>query len=110
MKIIKAFFYKDGKISKTAIILTLATFIVLGLYTFQSLFAGSQFGSNGWWTVPEFNVSAGVTILFTLSALYVANHKLPSHQEKVTPEQFGELRSQVSDLVQSISGRDKNAG
>ena len=106
MKVIKAFFYKDGEFSKTASFLTLATFILLGLWVFQSLFAGNEFG--GWWTLPEFNVSAGVTILFTLSALYVANHKLPGQQEKITPEQFGELRNQVGDLINAVSGRDKD--
>ena len=98
------FFYKNGQISKTAIFLSIATFILLALWLFQSLFAGVEFG--GWWTVPRFDPSAGVTILFTLSALYVANHKLPGNQEIVTPEQLAELRQQVATLVDSVSNDD----
>lgn len=103
MKFVEIFFYKDGKISKTSIFLSFATFILLLLWPFQCLFVGTTF-FNEWWTVPEFNVSAGVTVLFTLSALYVANHKLRGQQEHITPEQLGELRQQVGDLVQSVKG------
>lgn len=102
MKFAEIFFYKNGQMSKTAIFLSIATFVLLLLWIFQSLFAGTEFG--GWWTIPDFNASAGVTILFTLSALYVANHKLPGSQETVSPEQWAELRQQVGDLVDSVSG------
>jgi len=107
MKFSEIFFYKDGKVSKTAIFLSLGTFLLLLLWPFQALFAGTEFFD--WWTIPEFNVTAGITVLFTLSALYVANHKIPGNQETITPEQFGELREQVGELVSSVSGRDDDS-
>lgn len=102
MSLIETFFHKENKLSKTAIILSVTTFIVLGLYLFQSLFSGSEF--FGWWTVPGFDPSAGVTILFAVSTLYVANHKLRSSAEVITPEQVAELRDKVDVLVDSVSG------
>lgn len=106
MKLIRALFYKNGEVSKTAILLTLGSFALMGLWIFQSLFAGAEFG--GWWTVPEFNATAGVTILFTFSALYVTNHKIRGSQETITPAEITELCQQVGDLVQSVKGSDQN--
>ncbi len=103
-KIIRPFFYKNGVFSKTAFFLTIATVIVLCLYPFQTLFVGTVFA--GWWTVPAFNVSAGVTILFTLATLYVTNHnrRLNGKPEVVTPEELADLKVKVEAMVKSMTG------
>ncbi len=106
-KLVRTFFYKDGKISKTSIFLTIATFLTLLLWPFQALFVGAEFG--GWWTVPAFDATSAVTILFTLSTLYVANHKLTGQREEVSPQQMETLRTQVGDWVGAVQG-DSNGG
>ena len=65
--IYEAFCYKHGQLSKTAIFLSLATLLLLGMWGFQSLFVGVVF--FGWWTVPAFSPGAATSVMATLSAL-----------------------------------------
>jgi hypothetical protein len=104
-KIIEVFIKKDKEISKTSIFLSIATLILLILWPLQSLLVGSTFG---WWVVPAFDVKTGVTVLFTLSALYVANHKIPSRNILVSPKDFKALRRDVDNLIKSTCGENKD--
>lgn len=91
MKFLEIFFKKDGQWSKTAIILSVATFIVLFLYTFQSLLEGTKLFDS--WVVPEFSPDAAFTILVTLASLYVANHRLTGSIAKAK-----ELKDEIGSL------------
>lgn len=71
-KLYEAFAIKGGKISRTAIFLSLFSIALLGLWIFQSLFVGVEF--FGWWTIPEFNTGAATAVMTIFSALYVVNH------------------------------------
>lgn len=71
--ILNVFGKKDGKISKTAIFLSLATFLLLLIWPFQALFAGVTL--FGFWIVPEFSAGAATAVMGILSSLYVLNHK-----------------------------------
>ncbi len=66
-----ALFYKDGKLSKTSIFLSLFSLTVLALWIFQSLFVGVVL--FGWWTIPAFNIGAAVSVMTIYSALYIVN-------------------------------------
>jgi len=70
--IIKAFIFKDGEVSKTAILLSIAGLVLVTLWPFQSLFAGVCF--FGWWTIPVFDPGAAASVITTLSGLYLLNH------------------------------------
>ena len=97
------FFFKEGKISKTAIFLSLATFIILFLWLFQSLFAGTEF--FGWWTIPEFSSSAGVSVLGSLAALYAVNHGWVNKDQGMNPETLRGIREQIDAISEVVSGK-----
>jgi hypothetical protein len=69
---VRAFFFKNNSLSKTAVFLTIATAIILGLYTFTGLFAGATL--LGWWVVPAFDSGAACALLTVLSGVYVASN------------------------------------
>ena len=102
-KICRTFFYKNDSLSKTAIFLSCATAIVLLLYFFQSLFAGTEFG---WWTVPEFNAAAAATVLGSLAALYTVNHGWVNRAGAPSAQDFAEIREQIDSVVQSVRGEE----
>ena len=70
-RLYKIFCTKNGEDSKTAIILSLASFALLFLWVFQSLFAECKFGI---WEVPEFSPGAAASVMTTLGAIYLVNH------------------------------------
>ncbi len=98
----KIFFYKNGEISKTAIFLSIATFITLLLWPFQALFAGTVFFS--WWTVPAFSASAAVSVLGSLGALYAVNHGWVNREGGITPADIAEVRASLDSVTNSIRG------
>ncbi|PIZ58618.1 hypothetical protein COY23_00280 [bacterium (Candidatus Torokbacteria) CG_4_10_14_0_2_um_filter_35_8] len=81
----RIFAFKNGKISKTAIILSITTFLILSLWVFQSLFAGVTF--FGWWLIPKFNTMAASGIEAIVSSLYVLNHSNRIKKEVVSKEE-----------------------
>lgn len=98
----RAFFFKNGKLSKTAIILSVATFIVLGLYIFQSLFGGVTL--LGWWLVPEFSPGAATSIMGVLATLYVANHSRFVTGEDGSAERLANAREEVNKALEAVKG------
>ena len=98
------FFTKRGEISKTAIFLSLATFILLFLWPFQSLFAGMTF--FGWFIVPEFSAGAATAVMGSLAALYAVNHGWVNKQpgEELSPDDMVDLREKLDSFAQTISG------
>ena len=93
----RIFAFKNGKISKTAIILSVTTFLILSLWVFQSLFAGVTF--FGWWLIPEFNTMAASGIEAIVSSLYILNHSnrikrekevVPEEEEEINPRNYGD--------------------
>jgi hypothetical protein len=97
-----AFFYKNGKVSKTAIILTLASLSLIGLWVFQSLFSGTVFA--GWWTIPEFDAGSATAVMGTVVTLYCVNHsKLVSGNDAAELE---ELRTKIDTVVASVRRDD----
>lgn len=67
----RAFFYRNGQFSKTAVFLSVAVTLTLLMWPFQSLFVGTTFW---YWTVPPFNSEAALAVIGVISSLYVANH------------------------------------
>jgi len=102
--VFEAFCYKRGQLSKTAIFLSLATLILLALWTFQSLFAGVVFFT--WWTVPEFSAGAATSVMATLSALYLVNHSKLVRSDPDSPEAFEEAREAVDKVVAAVKRED----
>jgi hypothetical protein len=101
-RVFQGLFYKNGQFSKTAFFLSLATVILLFLWPFQSLFAGTTL--LGWWVIPEFSSSAATAVIGCLATLYLFNHsKLVSSQ---TPEGLAELREKIDIVVDSFDRRD----
>ena len=72
---------KDGKFSKTASIHSVAWFLVLTLYTLQSVLQGAVIKTS-WLTyaVPEFSAAAASVILGLVSTTYVSNNYLKGKQ------------------------------
>jgi len=104
MSLVKTFFYKDNKLSKTAIFLTFATLILLLLWPFQALFVGVEF--FGWWTIPAFSAGAATSVMGILSTLYVVNHNWRSEQSAPTKEDFDKIRQDFDGVVNSIKRED----
>ena len=68
---------KDGKFSKTATITSVSWFIVLSLYTVQSLFMGTTVTTEWFaWTVPAFNATAAGVLLSLSTSGYLGNNYL----------------------------------
>lgn len=103
---IRAFFYKNGEFSKTAVFLTAATFILLALWPFQALFAGTEL--LGWWTVPEFNATAAMTVLFGLGSLYAVNHGWVNKDKGASTEQVQQIQSQLEGILNRFSGKEES--
>jgi len=104
--LIKTFFYKNNSISKTAIFLSLATFILLILWPFQALFVGVNF--FGWWVIPEFSASAATSVLGTLAALYAVNHGWTNREGGITTEELAEMRTKMEETMNIVKGRTDN--
>jgi hypothetical protein len=104
---IKFFFYKNGEPSKTAFFLSLATIIVLFLYLFQSLFAGTELAAG--WTIPSFSPVAAATVLTTLSGLYTINHGLVNRTGSKLHEQVNAVAEQISTLKESMEGKSNDS-
>lgn len=80
---VKAFFFKDGKFSKTATFAVLGNVLVLGNYALLSWFAGAAVDLS-WvkFTVPAFDVSAAAAILGLLNGSYLGNNFLKNQASK----------------------------
>ena len=102
-RFIDVFIKKNGEVSKTAIFLSIATILLLILWPFQSLFAGTEFG---WWTIPDFNAAAAATVLGSLAALYTVNHGWVNKPGGPSAEDFAEIREQIDSVARSVKGND----
>jgi len=105
-KLLDIFIKKNNSISKTAIFLSLATFILLILWPFQALFVGTNF--FGWWVIPEFSASAATSVLGTLAALYAVNHGWTNREDGITTEELAEMRTKMEETMNIVKGRTDN--
>ncbi len=104
-RMLDAFFMKNGRVSKTAIFLSLYSFCLLVMWVFQSLFVGTQFWD--WWTVPEFSVGAATAVMTIFSGLYIFNHSkhVGTDQPEQDMEDLATLRSRVEQLTNAVQGQ-----
>lgn len=101
---VKTFATKNGEISKTAIFLTVITICLIGLWVFQSLFAGV---SIGWWLVPEFNSMAAGTVASIFSILYVASNRL-NPNSGISSTDLIDMKKEVEDGINKLRGNNGN--
>lgn len=80
---LKALFYKDGKLSKTAVFAVLCNTVVLVTYTLQAWLVGATV-NLGWLTfnVPSFNVEAAAALMAILNGAYVGNNFVKAKSSK----------------------------
>lgn len=72
---IKAWFFKDGKFSKTAAFATIGNFAVLFTWFFQVWFGGVTIDTNHiHYTIPNFNDESAMIIMGFLNGAYLGNN------------------------------------
>jgi len=103
-RLLSVFVTKDGQVSKTAIFLSLATFLMLFLWGFQSLFEGVELVDG--WTVPAFSPGSATSVMGTLAALYLVNHSPLVRGKGVSAEDIEEMRQKVDRVVEAIERKD----
>jgi len=99
--LLKVFFYKDGKISKTSVFLSLFSFALLIMWIFQSLFVGVTL--LGWWLVPEFNVGAAAAVMSIFSALYIVNRSkvIDRVGERANTAEVARIKKVADDIAEA---------
>jgi hypothetical protein len=103
-----AFFYKDGKLSKTSIFLSLFSLTLLAMWIFQGLFVGVTL--LGWWLVPEFNIGAAVAVMSIFSALYIVNRSkvVDRSIQRAELAEMASARRTADKVAEAISGHEVN--